>query len=72
MLMSGPPELPADKAGLKVNDVVLSVDDQPITGQGALIGIIRDSTSGDKVSIVVSRDGEKITLTATLVPRPAG
>ena len=63
---------PADKAGLKVNDVVLSVDDQPITGQGALIGIIRDATSGDKVSIVVSRDGKKITLTATLVPRPAG
>ena len=63
---------PADKAGLKVNDVVLSVNDQPITGQGALIGIIRDSTSGDEVTIEVARDGEKVTLTATLVPRPAG
>ena len=63
--------LPADDAGLKVNDVVLSVNDQPITGQGALIGIIRDSAPGDKVTIVVSRDGETVTLTATLVPRPA-
>ena len=63
---------PADDAGLKVNDVVLSVNDQPITGQGALIGIIRDSAPGDKVTIVVSRDGETVTLTATLVTRPAG
>lgn len=63
---------PADDAGLKVNDVVLSVNDQPITGQGALIGIIRDSAPGDKVTIVVSRDGKTVTLTATLVTRPAG
>lgn len=63
---------PADKAGLKVNDVVLSVDEQPITGQGALIGIIRDATAGDKITIVVSRDDKRVTLNATLVARPTG
>jgi putative serine protease PepD len=63
---------PADKAGLKVNDVVLSVDEQPITGQGALIGIIRDATAGDKIAIVVSRDGKRVNLNAVLVARPTG
>jgi putative serine protease PepD len=62
---------PADAAGLKVNDVVLSVNDQPITGQGALIGIIRDAAPGEKVTVIVLRDGKPVTLTATLVPRPA-
>ncbi|MFM2046806.1 MAG: hypothetical protein RL383_883 [Actinomycetota bacterium] len=62
---------PADAAGLKVNDVVLSVNDQPITGQGALIGIIRDAAPGEKVTVIVLRDGKSVTLTATLVPRPA-
>ena len=63
---------PADKAGLRVNDVVLEINGTTITGQGALIGIIRDSAPGEKVSIVVERDGERKTLEATLVARPQG
>ena len=62
---------PAEKAGLKVNDVVLEVNGQPITGQGALIGIIRDAAPGDKVEITVKRGEEKQTLSATLVARPS-
>ena len=62
---------PAEKAGLKVNDIVLQVNGQPITGQGALIGIIRDAAPGDKVEIIVERDTKRITLNATLVARPS-
>lgn len=62
---------PAEKAGLKVNDVVLEVNGQSITGQGALIGIIRDAAPGEKVEVVVERGGERLTLTATLVARPS-
>ena len=62
---------PADKAGLKVQDIVLEINDQAVTGQGALIAIIRDSQPGDKVTIVVERDRARKTLTATLVSRPA-
>jgi membrane-associated protease RseP (regulator of RpoE activity) len=62
---------PADKAGLKVQDIVLEINDQAVTGQGALIAIIRDSQPGDTVTIVVERDGVRKTLTATLVSRPA-
>jgi putative serine protease PepD len=62
---------PADKAGIKVQDIVLEINDQAVTGQGALIAIIRDSQPGDTVTIVVERDGVRKTLTATLVSRPA-
>jgi putative serine protease PepD len=63
---------PASSAGVKVNDIVLTVNNQPITGQGALIAIVRDAAPGDKLTIVVERANKKVTLTATLVARPQG
>ena len=63
---------PADKAGLKVNDIVLQINGQAITGQGALIAVVRDSTPGDVIKITVERDGASKTFTATLVARPKG
>ncbi len=62
---------PAETAGLKVRDIILQVNDQPITGQGALIGIIRDATPGEEVEIVIERDGERITVKAELAARPS-
>lgn len=62
---------PAENAGLKVRDIILQVNDQPITGQGALIGIIRDATPGEEVEIVIERDGERITVKAELAARPS-
>ena len=61
---------PADNAGLRVDDIILEINDQTITGQGALIGIIRDSAPGDEVTITIERDGNRRTLTATLTARP--
>lgn len=62
---------PADKAGLKVNDVVVAINGKTVTGQGALIAAIRDAAPGDKVTITVDRDGDKKELVATLTTRPA-
>jgi putative serine protease PepD len=61
---------PAGNAGLKVKDLVLAINDQPITGQDALIAIVRDSAPGDKIEIAVERDGERKVFTATLIARP--
>ena len=61
---------PADDAGLEVGDIVLEVNDQTITGQGALIGVIRDSAPGEEVEMTVQRGEERLTLTATLAARP--
>jgi S1-C subfamily serine protease len=61
---------PADKAGLKVNDIVLEINGKAISGQGALIAVVRDSAPGDVIKIKVERDGAVKDLTATLVARP--
>lgn len=61
---------PADKAGLQVDDIILEINGQTITGQGALIGIIRDSAPGEKVAVTIERNGKRQTLNATLVARP--
>lgn len=60
---------PADTAGVKVNDIVLSINEQPIVGDEALVAIIRDSAPGETITIIVERDGKKVSLTATLVAR---
>jgi S1-C subfamily serine protease len=64
------PGSPAADAGLRVSDVVVAVDDQPINGSGGLVGVIRDHRPGDEVSIVVVRDGAEVNLTAVLVDGP--
>ena len=62
---------PAEKAGLKVQDIVVAINGTTVTGQGLVIATIRDAAPGDKVTLTIDRDGTKKTLTATLVARPA-
>ncbi len=64
------PDSPADVAGIKVDDVVLSVNGEPITGQAGLVAAIRDRSPGDSVDIEILRGGERVTVTANLVARP--
>jgi S1-C subfamily serine protease len=61
---------PADAAGLLVGDAVVSIDGVPITGEAGLVATIRDHAPGDEITIDLRRDGEPITVTATLAPRP--
>jgi putative serine protease PepD len=60
------PGSPAADAGLKVGDVVVAIDDQPINGSEGLVAVVRDHSPGDEVTIVVVRNGEQAKLTATL------
>ena len=62
---------PADVAGIKVDDVVLSVNGEPITGQAGLVAAIRDRSPGDAVEIEILRAGSRVTVKATLVARPS-
>jgi putative serine protease PepD len=61
---------PADDAGVEVGDIVLEINNQPVTGDTSLVAIIRDSAPGEEIEIVVERDGSMRTLTATLTSRP--
>ena len=64
------PDSPASIAGVMAGDIVVSAGGTPVDGQGALVAAIRDQSPGDTIEIVVLRDGERLTLTATLIERP--
>jgi putative serine protease PepD len=55
-----------DAAGLQPGDVVTKVNDEPITSTESLIATIRGYRPGDEVSLTVVRDGDTVTLDATL------
>jgi CHAT domain-containing protein len=56
----------AEKAGLKPNDIILSLDGQAFNDTQRLIAEIQSHTPGAQVSLHVLRDGSEITLQATL------
>ncbi|MFZ9630321.1 MAG: S1C family serine protease [Ilumatobacteraceae bacterium] len=60
---------PADKAGLEIGDIVIAADDRAISGRGALVACIRDTTPGTRVTFTVIRDGEQLELVATIGQR---
>lgn len=55
-----------DEAGLEAGDVVTKVDDVVISSSESLVAVIRGYRPGDRVQLTVLRDGETITLDATL------
>jgi putative serine protease PepD len=63
---------PADKAGLRVGDLVVAVDGKAVQSYSDLGARIRAHKPGDKVTLKVVRDGNETTITATLAQRPAG
>jgi putative serine protease PepD len=64
------PDSPAAEAGIKVDDIVLAVDGEPVNGQAGLVAAIRDRSPGDRITIDLVRDGERLSVSATLVARP--
>lgn len=60
---------PASKAGIEEGDVVLAINNVPITGRTGMIAVVRDAQPGDTITIKVERGGKTVTLSATLVER---
>ncbi len=63
------PGTPAETAGLRPGDVVVGVDDEPVTSAESLTGVIRQYPSGAEVTLTVARDGERVEVPATLATR---
>ena len=61
---------PAEHAGIKQGDVILSLDGKPIDSSNALRNAIGRLAPGTKVSMEIAREGAKKTVTATLAERP--
>jgi len=64
------PDSPADRAGLEVDDVVVSLDGAPIDGRAGLIAAVRDRGPGDAVTLEIRRGGELRSVVAVLEQRP--
>jgi S1-C subfamily serine protease len=60
---------PADRAGLKENDVVVKVGDRTVNSLNELTVAVRQLTIGQDAPIDVLRDGKRITLTVKPDPR---
>ncbi len=58
------PDSPAEKAGLKQGDVVLEYNGQRVEGAEQFVRLVRETPPGRKVTLLISRNGVKQTLTA--------
>lgn len=56
----------ADKAGLKVGDVITGLNGIPITGKTDLTAQVRALAAGTKATVTYVRDGETVDVTVTL------
>ena len=57
---------PADKAGLKVGDRIVSIDGTEVAQKNDLGTIIQNHSAGDTLSITIARDGQMQTVSLTL------
>ena len=69
IITSVQPDSPASLAGIQQDDIVLSVDGEPIDGQAGLVAAIRDAAPGQTVEIEILRGVKRLTVKATLVAR---
>jgi serine protease Do len=60
---------PADKAGIKVRDVITDFNGQKVTDGQRFRIMVAEAGPGQKVSIDVRRDGKKLTMRLTLADR---
>ncbi len=60
------PGSPAEKAGIKANDIILEIDGVKIDDKNQLPNIIGKKKVGDRVTIKILRDGKETTATVTL------
>jgi putative serine protease PepD len=62
---------PADKAGLRANDIVVEFNGQPIESMDDLVVAIREHKVGEAVRLGIVRDGKRDEISATLGDKPS-
>jgi len=62
-------DAPAGKAGLREHDVLLRINKLPVEGEEQVRKMLRESPPGTTLVLVVSRDGQQMTVTAQTANR---
>jgi serine protease Do len=62
---------PADKAGIKIEDVIRKLDGRTVPDSGQLTAMVTDMNPGTEVALDILRDGKPMTIHLTLGERPA-
>jgi serine protease Do len=62
-------DAPANKAGLKIHDVVLEMNGQRVEGAEQLRRMLRETPPGHTVNFVISRDGQQKNISVELANR---
>jgi serine protease Do len=62
---------PADKAGIKNGDVIRKLNGQTVEGRDQLTAMVTNLNPGSEVKLDIIRDGQPMTIHATLGERPA-
>jgi S1-C subfamily serine protease len=60
---------PAEKAGLKVGDIILEINGEKIQNEETIISIINDAKAGDVLDLKVYRDKKTFNVNLTLEKR---
>ena len=63
------PDSPADKAGIKENDIITALNSEKLTEEKDLQDIIQRCTVGDEIHLTVLRKNETLNLKTKLVER---
>ena len=64
------PDSPADKAGLERADIIVEINGEKIDDQNSIAHLVANSKVGDKIDLLVDRDGEQTTVEVTLEEAP--
>ena len=65
------PEKPAAVAGIRVGDIVMKVNNRPVSPDLTLSAIVSEVTPGTKIPVEVLRGGKTMTLYAVVAKRPS-
>ena len=65
------PGEPADKAGIKVGDVIVAVNGTPVTQDASLSYLVANTTPGSKVELDVIRGGKRQKMMVVVGTRPS-
>ncbi len=72
VVMSVSANSPAERAGLKQNDVITAIDGQKIDQDHSLVTVLFTHKAGDTVTLTINRNGTDMQVKLTLAVNPTG